>query len=468
MPTYRPSFVDVSGLTAGISSGLQMAAQIKRQEDRLAEARIDDFMKMYQPGKLRQLDIPEFTNAYGKYKDAALTFSRINRGGGKPEDLANAKAQMDNALSGLNDVYNKSTTAAARQAEYADYLKTARQKGYEIPNEVTTYTNALYTSPISKLEVDKIPSAYQFDLVPKEIDWDGLSKTLDNAGARLKDITTERQRIQYGVDVTGKPTFAEAVTKFSGRDPRLAVDIIAKLGASNPKISNSAKEDYKILVQGIQAGAPASLERFNEIREYFPNIQSVRDVTPEMVFGLPLYRRQSQGTTIDKSMAEEQYRLSKDVTSIGLQKQRIAAQLKGKETGAGEQYHPSVVINSVVENIEPQKIEAGQKGSVPAKLVDVSNDFAGFEMKSTLGYSVPIDKATYFAGYGNIRPYFKIRLRDGSEETLQPKALNSRIVSAMPDINFKTGAEDIIEKASKKKQDTKQNKGLGTLELNLK
>lgn len=467
MATYRPSFVDVSGLTAGISSGLQMAAQLKRQEDQLAEARVDDFMKMYQPGKLRQLDIPEFTNAYSNYKNAALTFSKINRGGGKPEDLAAAKAQMDNALAGLNDVYNKSTSAASKQAEYADYLKTARQKGYEIPNEVTTYVNALSTSPVSKLEVDKIPSAYQFDLVPKQIDWDGLSKTLDNAGARLKDITTERQRIQYGVDVTGKPTFAEAVTKFSGRDPRLAVDIITKLGASNPKIANSAKEDYSLLVQGIQSGAPASLERFNEIREYFPNVQSVKDVTPEMVFGLPLYRKQSQGTTIDKSMAEEQYKLAKDVTSIGLQKQKIAAQLKGKETKEGAQYHPSVVINSVVENIQPKKVDVGQKGMVGLQPVDVSNEFAGFEMKSTLGYSVPIAKVDYVAGAGNVQPYFRVTLRDGSEEVLQPKALNSRIVSAMPDINFKTGAEDIIEKASKKKQATKQNKGLGTLELNL-
>jgi hypothetical protein len=104
MATYRPSFVDVSGLTQGITRGLEMAAQRKRQEDALSEARVDDFMKMYQPGKLREIDIPDFTKAYNDYKQSALTYSRLNRGGGKPEDLSIAKANMDKALTGLNNV----------------------------------------------------------------------------------------------------------------------------------------------------------------------------------------------------------------------------------------------------------------------------------------------------------------------------------------------------------------------------
>ena len=79
MATYRPSFVDVSGLTQGIAQGLQIAAQRKRQEDAFAEARVDDFMKIYQPGKLMQNHIPEFTNAYNNYKQSDAYFRNNNK-----------------------------------------------------------------------------------------------------------------------------------------------------------------------------------------------------------------------------------------------------------------------------------------------------------------------------------------------------------------------------------------------------
>lgn len=441
MATYRPSFVDVSGLTSGISRGLEIAAQQKRQEDQLAEARVDDFLKTYQPGKLRQMDIPDFTTAYNNYKNAALTYSKINRGGGKAEDLSASKAMMDRAQAELNSVYQNSATAANKYAEYVDYFKNARSKGYEVPNEVSQYINGLSSSRISDLKVQDIPSAYSFDLVPKEIDWDGISKTLDMSGAKLKDINTVREKVPYGRDVRGNILYADQVEKFVGREPVSTVEMLARLGKSNPKIYNTSKEDYALLKQGLANSSPESIKRFVEIQKYFPEVNNINDVIPEMVFGLPFYRKQSQGTSIDKSGAEQQYRYAKDMTGIQIQMAKIN---KKGEIPSGADFHPTTIINSILKNIEIPVTEAQKAGKGGLGYADVSDSFAGFEVKDEQNQPTPVKKTYYVQGYGNIEPFFRVELSNGQQQDLKPSEFSRRIVSTMGDINFKTGAEPII------------------------
>lgn len=441
MATYRPSFVDVSGLTAGLSRGLEMAAQQKRQDDQLAEARIDDFLKTYQPGKLRQMDIPDFTTAYNNYKNAALTYSKINRGGGKAEELSASKAMMDRAQAELNSVYQNSATAANKHAEYVDYFRTAKSKGYEVPEEVSKYINGLSSTRISDLKVQDIPSAYSFDLVPKEIDWDGISKTLDMSGAKLKDIDTVREKVAYGKDLAGNVLYADQVTKMAGRDPLSTVEMLSRIGKSNAKVYNTAKEDYNNLIRGIQSNDQRSLEKLREINQYFPGVKSINEVSPEMVFGLPFYRKQSQGTTIDKSGAQQQYEYTKDL--LKLQLDRAALAKKGEEKG-GSDYHPSTIINDITQNADIPDVKAGEK----LRFEDVSNRFQGFKLETTdaLGGNVTqfIEKAKYIKGANEIEPYFEVKLSNGETMKLNPSALNSRIVSAMGDINFRTGGEKLL------------------------
>jgi hypothetical protein len=448
MATYRPSFVDVSGLSAGISRGLEIAAQQKRQDDQLAEARVDDFLKTYQPGKLRQMDIPDFTSAYNNYKQAALTYSKINRGGGKAEDLAASKAMMDSAQAELNNVYQKSATAANKHAEYIDYFKTARTKGFEVPNEVSQYINGLSSSRISDLDVEKIPSAYSFDLVPKEIDYDGISKTLDMSGARLKDIDTIREKVQYGQDVRGNILYADQVTKLAGRDPVSTVEMLGKISKSNPKVFNTAKQDYNDLMQGVQNGNPQAIQKMDEIRQYFPGIKSPSDVMPEMVFGLPFYRKQSQGTTIDKSAATQQYQLTKDLENISL---RRAALAQKNVPTVGSDYHPSTVINKITSVVDIPVGKPDATGNVQLGYADVSDNFSGFKLETpdVLGGNTSqfIEKAYYVKGGGNVKPFFRVELANGEKMDLNPKALNSRIVSAMGDLNYKSGAETVLDVA---------------------
>lgn len=458
MATYRPSFVDVSGLTQGISQGLEAAAQIKRQEDAMAEARVDDYLKTYRPDKLRDNDIGVFTGAYNDYKQAALQYSRMNRSNAKPEQLALAKANMDKSLGNLNSIYTNSAMAANKQAEYADYFKNARLKGYEVPEEVTGYINSLSSMPISQIDVQKIPSAYSIDLVPKEIDYDGVSKTLNMMGANLKDISTEVVKVPYGTDVSGNQLYANKITKYSGRDANTTVDGISRLAKSNSKIRNASIEELSLLRQGVESGNQGAVNRLAEIQQYFPEVKSVNDVNEYMVFGLPFYRKQSQGTIIDSKEAEQAYAREKDVQTLSIARQKAEESAINKNKVLSS--HPSVIINKIMGS-----------NTKPATYYDASRDMGGFSIKTILG-ATPIDKALYYPGEPakGIQPYFKIYVA-GEEMIKSPEALSSMIVQASPDITFKGGVDvyknipnlETAKPANKKKG----GKGIGTLELNL-
>ena len=465
MATYRPSFVDISGLTSGINRGLEIAAQRKQQQDLIAEQSTDDFLKSYQTGKLRQMDIPDLTKAFGQYKQTASIYSKMNRGGASTEQLAAAKAALDNSLSNLNQVYVNSTQAAEKQKEYGEYIKTARLKGYDVPTEINEIATGLSSSPISSLDTSKIPSAYSFPLVPAEIDFDGLNRTLDSSDARIKDINTERKPVFVRTDINGKKLYGEEVTKYVGRDPMTTIDMLSRLGKANPKISNTSKEDYKILKQGIENNAPESIRRFEEIKSYFPkyDIKSINDITPEMVFGLTFYRKKAQATTIDRSLPDDQYQVSKDIAAINAQREKAAAKAEGK-AGEVSGFHPSVIITDVMENNTSVPIKKGKGYEFPT--VDVTNKFAGFDIKGTEGKTFPISKVEYVAGGGEtkVEPYFDVTLQDNTNFKLQPEAFNTRIVTATPDITFKGGAVNIpkvVKVAPKAKTETPAAKSTG-------
>jgi hypothetical protein len=393
MATYRPSFVDVSGLTSGISRGLQVAAQLKKQQDALAESSVDEFMKTYQPGKLRPMDIPDFTKSYTDYKQAALNYSRLNRGGGKPEQLAVAKAVMDKQLGNLNSVYSSSASAAEKQAEYAEYLKMAATKGYAIPNEVSQTINTLSSAPVSSFDVSKIPSAYTFEIVPKNIDWTDIGKQLDAIGAG-EEIMSERVPfvfIEKGLD--GKPIYADRVIEYSGRQPKNTVEGLISLGQSNPNISNSAKKDYELLIQGIQNGSKGSLDRFNEIKGYFKSVQSEKDLLPEMVLGLTLYRKKPQKETTDTKAAEAAYRAQVDRKNIGLKEKSVAisaqrvakmGQSSGSKKGIEVISHPYNTITAIKDTYGGQ--------TAPQ---DVTREMQKYTIPGSFGGKEIIERAQY-------------------------------------------------------------------------
>lgn len=421
MATYRPSFVDVSGLSSGITKGLMVAAEMKKKQDALAEAKSDDFLKTYQPGKLRQMDIPDFTNAYTNYKQSALLYSRLNRGGAKPEELAAAKAAMDKSLGSLNDVYSRSTSAAEKQAEYVGYLKTAREKGYAIPNEVSAFTNALSTTPISKLDVATIPSAYTFELVPKDIEWGKLKDNLEAMGARITELGKVREEYAYATGLDGKPMKAQRVITYKGRNPNAVVDLLSRFSMSDARLSNAAKLDYELLSQGMKNGSDESIQRFREIQQYFPQVQTLEDVKPMMVFGLNLYRRERGDEKIDYEPAKATYRTQLDTRNLTLRGRAVAAQersaaKRGEDDEDVQIGHPYDVISSIVSSAQGAPIAQ-----------DATRELQRYSIPGLFGKEV-IDRATY-----NPDDTFTIETTSRKGPTalrLSPEALEAQIVES--------------------------------------
>ncbi len=385
MATYRPSFVDVSGLSSGITKGLMVAAEMKRKQDALAEAKSDDFLKTYQPGKLRQMDIPDFTNAYTNYKQSALLYSRLNRGGAKPEQLSAAKAAMDKSLGDLNDIYSRSTSAAEKQAEYVGYLKTAREKGYAIPNEVSAFTNALSSTPISKLDVGTIPSAYTFELVPKDIEWGKLKENLEAGGARLTEVDKVREEYAYATGIDGKPMKADRVITYKGRNPNTTVDLLSKFSLSDARLANAAKLDYELLSQGMKNGSDESIKRFREIQQYFPQVQTLEDVNPMMVFGLNLYRKEREKEEIDYEPSKAQYRAQVDRRNLSMRQRGLDIQ----QARASKEGEEEVDFIDTYTNIKNLLSSSSQPTGAPVNRLNTTDQMAVVDVaKSVTGQNL--------------------------------------------------------------------------------
>ncbi len=439
MATYRPSFVDVSGLTAGLSRGIEMAAQRKRQEDALAEQRVDDFLKTYRPDKLRDSDIPEFTNAYNNYKQAALQYSRMNRSGAKSEQLALANKAMNDALSGLNSVYGTSVKAANKMAEYAEAIKIGRAKGLSIPQEMLAISGTLSSQPVSKLNVDNIPSAFAFKLLSEDVNYQMLYKDMDSLGAKATQQVQFLEGTQPAYTFMGQPIKTREKITTESRNPATIAKALPALLAD--PTHNGLKIQMDNQFQQFTNADDATKQQVVEgLKPYFGNI-SANQVTPEMLIATRLGQ-----SGIIKGEDDPNYsriQIDEIKTRIGMSesaKNRSQAwALKNMGMQAGE-YHPSVLIKSIVENVGPNVVS--QKGNVQELApVDVSEGFKGFLMRSEEGQNVPVEEVQYVAGAGNVQPYFKVRI-SGEEEfkRYQPQPFNSLLVSSTPDINYKIGS----------------------------
>lgn len=423
MATYRPSFVDVSGLTQGISRGLEIAAQRKRQEDALAEQRVDQYMKMYQPGKLREQDIPDFTNAFNQYKQEALKFSKLNRGGARPEELAVAKTNMDKSLANLNNMYSSSVTAANKLAEYGDAIKIAMTKGLSIPPEMKQYADALATNPISQIPVDKIPSAYTYKLLSEDIDYTKLYKDLNDVGAKKSPT------VEFVVGKTpmytfaGKPIYSREKITTESLDPASVMEklplILADPTHNGLKIQmDNQYNQFKL------ADADTKKSIVDGLRQYFPNIQSESDVTPAMLISKRLAssgvvkREEDKGFT-DMQVKEIQMRNA----SLEKAKDR-AVQLQGKQDkmGVSQPGHPYNIIQGI--------ISSAGKGVI----YDATKELQRYNLPSTLGGREMIRQATYDPN----KNVFYVKTLTGEIGELTPEALESQIVEASGEYKART------------------------------
>lgn len=409
MATYRPSFVDVSGLTSGISRGLEIAAQRKRQEDAIAEARIDDFMKMYQPGKLREQDIPDFTNAFNNYKQAALQYSKLNRGGSKPEDLAYAKANMDRAMTGLNQLYGSSVKAANKIAEYADAIKIARSKGLSIPGEMNQSVTALSSMPISRLNVDEIPSAYSYKLLSEDVDYSKVFKDLDLIGAKSKQTTQFVENPQSQYSFMGTPLKSRTKLTIESRNPLAVAKALPTLLADPTHNGLKVQMDNQYNI--FRSADPETKAQMVETLKPIFNVNTPDEIRPEMIMSYNL-----ASSNISKQEDDPKF-IQMQIDEIKLRSQKEEKAKDRAVTLAGKEMKSDINIPSHPYNVI-QDIRSSKKTNVTKELQRYNlPGFYGKEMITSGTYDPDND-------------IFKIKTRTGELINITPDALESQIVEA--------------------------------------
>lgn len=302
--------IDFSGLGQGIAQGLQQATAIKREEDLRVQRTLDDFEKNYNPEKLRAQDLPTFTTAFKNYKEYALKYSRLNRGGAKPEEIAVANELKDRALNEINDIYSKSSMANQFLEERNNYRKIMAQRGYETPEEVNTQILNLSTMPAKDIDFKSFTSPYEINLKPSPKDFASVSAAFKALPKSLDEDIEETEDFNV-------PGYGSAKVRVMGKYKKANVtDALntAKLMMANSRVANYIKDDYDTLIQGLNLPddvadpqlAIIKKQANNTIRDIQNNtgikINSIEDISPELLlaYNWGALSRQRVGYRTDK------------------------------------------------------------------------------------------------------------------------------------------------------------------------
>ncbi len=436
MARYTPSFVNLSGATEALVNAYDRAAQIRLQQDQMMQAQIDDFQKNYNPNKLRDQDLPVFASAFKNYKEAALRYSRLNRSGAKPEEIAAASVIKDRTLNEMNDLYKKSTIASSREAEYTDWMKNARVRGYMVPDELAANYSALRNSSAKDIDVENIKSAWDYEFTPREVDIKDLTDAMDKIGGGLKEkkptIVTGRE---YGQTAGGKKLYYDNVITMSGRNPNAVVTAINAKSIVNPAVHNAAKMSYDNFKQALSQNDQNAINKLNSIKQDF-GVTDINNITPAMVYGYDFYAPVVTGVKEDKSRAEQIQQAENEAFD---RKYKIQSLNERNEKSKATFEHPSTTINNIVGAAEVKRNKQGLLYDTP---YDVSRQFGGYSaFDPSTGYKGTIGNVTYHSGNSkDIKPYFRYSVNGIPQEPLSPDAFNKMIVTQNADISFKGGS----------------------------
>jgi hypothetical protein len=311
MAQYKPSFVDLSGFSQGISEGLEKATNFKREQDLLIERQVDDFQKNYNPTKLRANDLPVFTAAFDNYKQAALRYSRLNRGGAKPQEISAANELKDRALNDMNELYTKSSTANQLLAERTDYRKLMAQKGYETPDEVNAEIMQLSTMPSTSIDFKSLKSPYDIDLKPNAKDFAAVSTAFKNLQKSIEEDVEETEEFDV-------PGYGKAKVRVMGKYKKANLNDalnVAKMQLTVPRIANYIKDDYEELIQGFNLPDDVADPQLAIIKKKADNtiqdiqrntgikLNDISDITPELLLAYKMggLSKQRIGSMTDKT-----------------------------------------------------------------------------------------------------------------------------------------------------------------------
>lgn len=329
--------VDFSGLGQGIARGLEQAYAIKREEDLRVQKNLDDFEKNYNPQKLRVQDLAAFTTAFKNYKESALKYSRLNRGGAKPEEIAVANELKDRALNEINDLYSKSTMANQFLEERNNYRKMMAQRGYETPEEVNTQIMQLATMPAKDIDFKSFTSPYEINLKPSPKDFAAVSNAFKTLPKSLDEDIEETE--DFNVPGYGKAK-VRVMGKYKKSNLTDALNT-AKLMMANSRVANYIKDDYENLIQGFSLPndvadpnlAIIKKQANNTIQDIEKNtgikINTIEDISPELLlaYNWGALSRQRVGYRTDKDELNAAFKAA----GIKISKERLNQMIKSNK-----------------------------------------------------------------------------------------------------------------------------------------
>lgn len=322
----KPSFIDLSQAANQYSNDLVQIAQINQLQEEKAQKQVDDFEKYYDEKSLRVNDLPLFTNKFQEFKKQALNLARLNRAGGKPEELALANELKNRALKDLNEIYTNSTTAKQMLQERVDYRKNMFSKNFEPSQEVNGEIDELHTLPVDKLDFNKYKSPYTREIFANSNDYNVLDKSIKLNKPNVHDVEDASRSVKVKVDGVGEydiPFLQQQV----GYDTNYLLGKAAIASkATGGRLLNDANKEYQKLVQDLSipetetdpelaSTRKLALDKYNDIM----SSTGATNLTPELLL-------LHNGQYLNKSTKD----IGLDKNKIMLMKNDIANKLNGK------------------------------------------------------------------------------------------------------------------------------------------
>ena len=247
---FRVSPVDFSAAGQAIAQGIQQAAEFRYKQDLLAQKKLDDFEKNFDTDKLRVQDLGVFTSAFKDYKEAALRYSRLNRGGAKPEEVAAASAIKDRTLNEIKDIYSKSTSANQLLKERSDYRKLMIQKGYTTTDDVNKEIDALSSLSVKDLDLKAFTSPYDKPIYANADDYKYLYGSLKLAKPNPVDVEDKSRTKKIKIEGYGEIEVPYMVS-VSGSNVGDVLALTESALKYRPALGNSAVKEYNEFIQKL-------------------------------------------------------------------------------------------------------------------------------------------------------------------------------------------------------------------------
>jgi hypothetical protein len=247
---FRVAPVDFSAAGQAIAQGIQQAAMFRYRQDQIVQSQLEDFEKNYNTEKLRDQDLPVFTSAFQKYKEAALRYSRLNRGGAKPEEIAAASAIKDRTLNEINDIYSKSASANQLLKERSDYRKLMIQKGYTTTDDVNNEIMQLSTAPVTELDLKAFTSPYDKPIYANADDYKYLNASLATIKPNPIDVEDKSKTKKIKIEGYGDVEIPY-MTTVSGRNIKDVIALTESAMKGKTALGNTAVKEYNDFIQKL-------------------------------------------------------------------------------------------------------------------------------------------------------------------------------------------------------------------------